>query len=241
MKKSGVKNCLVLLAIFLTTLPIFAQKQEFSGGKISFSETMWDFGHVPKTGIVSHTYLIKNIGADTLIIVKVRTTCGCTTTPLTQQKLAPNQTTDMKVFFDPRKIVVSEATKKLQVISSDSIYPIAEVEFTAKIGTSSSLVKLTPTEINFDTVTLGAEEMRSIKIENISGEKLFIKLIEGFKENVDLDLKNKTFKPGEKIELVFKLKKDAALGNISSSVTLDFEGTKIARVSIPILGVIVSK
>jgi len=230
-----------LLAIILYAIPIFAQKQELVGGKISFSETIWDFGYVPKTGIVSHTYSVKNIGADTLIIVKVRTSCGCTTTPLTQQKLAPNQTTEMKVFFDPRKIVVGETTKKLQVISSDPTKPIDEVQFSAKIGASNSLVKLTPTEINFDTVTFGAEEMRTIRIENISGEKLSIKVIEGPGENVDLDLKNKTFKPGENIEVVFKLKKEATLGNISSSVTLDFEGTKIARVSIPIFGVIASK
>lgn len=242
MRKIMIKSCLLLLSFLLITVFAFAQKQELSRGRISFSETMWNFGNVPKTGIVSHTYLIKNIGQDTLTIVKVRPTCGCTTTPLSQQKLAPNHTTEMKVFFDPRKIpVVGESTKKLQVISDDSTNPIAEVQFIAKIGTSSSLVKLTPTEIDFDTVVLGTEEVRSFKVENVSGEKLSMQVIEGPRENVDVDIGSKTLMPGESIQIVLKLKKEVNPGNINSSLTLDFEGTKISRVSIPIFGMIVNK
>ena len=256
MKNPGSKSCFVLFFILLTALSTFAQKEEpsqskisfsnaqegeLSRAKISFSETMWDFGYVPKTGRVSHTYLIKNIGEDTLIIVKVRATCGCTTTPLSQQRLAPRETAEMKVIFDPRKIAVGETTKKLQVISNDPTNPFADVQFTAKIGKSNSLVKLTPTEIDFDTISQGTEEVQTITIENISGEKLSMKLIEGPGDNVDLGIENKSLKPGESIQITLKLKKEAALGNLHTSSTLDFEGSKIVRVSIPISGVVVSR
>jgi len=241
MKNPCLKSSLVLFFILLTAVSTSAQKGELSRAKISFSETMWDFGYVPKTGRVSHTYQIKNIGQDTLIIVKVRTTCGCTTAPLSKQRIAPNQTADMKVIFNPTKIVVGETTKKVQVISNDPANPFAEVQFTAKIGKSNSLVKLTPTGINFDTVSQGTEDVRTLTIENISGEKLSIKLIEGPGENIDLDLESKSLKPGENIQITLKLKKEAASGNLHTSLTLDFEDSKIARVSIPIHGVVISK
>jgi hypothetical protein len=241
MRKIIWKSGLVLLTILLATVSSFAQTQELSGGKISFSETMWDFGHVPKTGIVSHTYLIKNIGQDTLIIVKVRPTCGCTTTPLSHERLAPNQTTEMKIFYDPRKILTGEAVKKLQIISSDPSNPIAEVQFSAKTGINSSLVKLTPTEINFDTVVLGAEDFKTLTIENISGEKLSLQVIEGPGENVDLNIGSKTLRPAESLQITLKLKKGVALGDLHTSFTLEFEGSKTSRVSIPIFGVIASK
>ncbi len=256
MRNQGLKSCFVLVFILLTALSTFAQKEEPSQtkislsnaqegeqcrAKISLSETMWDFGYVPKTGRVSHTYQIKNIGQDTLIIVKVRASCGCATTPLSKQRLAPNQTTDMKVIFNPRKLAVGETTKKLQVISNDPNNPFAEVQFTAKIGKSNSLVKITPTEINFDTVSQGTEDVRTLTIKNISGEKLSMQLIEGPGDNVDLDLESKSLKPGENIQITLKLKKEAASGNLHTSLTLDFEGSKIARVSIPISGVVVSK
>lgn len=241
MKTPYLKSCLVLLFILLTAVSASAQMDESPQPKISFSETMWDFGYVPKTGRVSHTYQIKNIGQDTLIIVKVRTSCGCATTPLSKQRLAPNETADMKVIFNPTKIVVGETTKKLQVISNDPNNPFAEVQFTAKIEKSNSLVKITPTGINFDTVSQGTEDVRTLTIENISGEKLSMQLIEGPGDNVDLDLESKSLKPGESIQITLKLKKEAASGNLHTSLTLDFEGSKIARVSIPISGVVVSK
>jgi len=241
MKIACFKNCLVLLFIMITAVSASAQKGELSRAKISFSETMWDFGCVPKSGRVSHTYQIKNIGEDTLIIVKVRTSCGCATVPLSKQRIAPNETADMKVFFNPRKIRVGETRKKLQVISNDSSNPFTEVQFTAKIGMSSSLVKIIPSGINFDTISQGIEDEKSITIENISGEKLSMELIEGPGENVDLDLESKSLKPGESIQITLKLKKEAISGNLHTSLTLDFEGSKIARVSIPISGVIVSK
>lgn len=241
MKNPCLKSSLVLFFILLTAVSTSAQKGELSRAKISFSETMWDFGYVPKTGRVSHTYQIKNIGQDTLIIVKVRTTCGCTTAPLSKQRIAPNQTADMKVIFNPTKIVVGETTKKVQVISNDPANPFAEVQFTAKIGKSNSLVKLTPPGINFDTVSQGTEDVRALTIENISGEKLSIKLIEGPGENIDLDLESKSLKPGESIQITLKLKKEAISGNLHTSMTLDFEDSKIARVSIPIHGVVISK
>jgi hypothetical protein len=239
MKTACLKSCLVLFIILLTAMFTSAQKGEPSRAKISFSETMWDFGYVPKTGKVSHTYLVKNIGEDTLIIVKVRTSCGCTTAPLSKQRIAPHETAEMKVIFDPRKIKIGETTKRLQVISNDPNNPFADVQFTAKIGRSNSLVKLTPTEINFDTVAQGTEDVRTI--ENISGEKLSMELIEVPGETIQLDLENTSLKPGESVQINLKLKNEATSGNFHTSLTLDFEGSKIARVSIPISGVVVSK
>lgn len=241
MKTLCLKSCLVLFFILLTALSTYAQMGEPCRAKISFSETMWDFGYVPKTGRVSHTYQIKNIGQDTLIIVKVRTGCGCTTAPLSKQRIAPDQTADMKAIFNPRKIKVDQTTKKLQVISNDPNNPFAEVQFTAKIGKSNSLVKITPTGIDFDTVSQGTEDERSITIENISGEKLSMERIEGPGENVELDLESKSLKPGESIQITLKLKKEATSGNLHTSLTLDFECSKIARVSIPIGAVIIQK
>lgn len=40
--------------------------------KISLSETFWDFGRTPQHSSVSHTFWIKNIGGDTLRIIKVK-------------------------------------------------------------------------------------------------------------------------------------------------------------------------
>jgi hypothetical protein len=241
MRKPSLMSGLLWLFILLAAMSAFGQKKEPSPAKISFSETLWDFGHVPKTGIVSHTYSIKNIGQDSLIIVKVRPTCGCTTTPLSQKSLGANESADMKIFFDPRKMVTGEANKKLQIISNDPVNPIAEVEFVAKLDSTNSLVRLSPMEINFDTVAAGKEDSRNVSIQNISGERLSMKVVEGPGENLDLQANGRMLKPGESIQIALRLRKGAAPGNLQTSLTLDFEGTKATRVTIPIFGVIASQ
>jgi hypothetical protein len=200
---------------------------------------MWDFGYVPKTGKVIHTYKIKNIGQDTLFIGKVRTTCGCTTTPLSRERIAPDETTDMKVLFDPEKLMTGDRTKrKLQVVSNDPMKPIAEVQFTAKLGRANSLIKVYPVGIDFDTVSQDAGAARTVMLENISGEKLSMELIEGPGEYVDIELPGNSLDPGEKVQITLRLKEGASLGNLYTSVTLDFECSKIVRVSIPIAAVV---
>ena len=236
---SLLKTGMVAICVLFATLPTLAQKGELSRARISFSETMWDFGYVPKTGKVIHTYKIKNIGQDTLFIGKVRTTCGCTTTPLSKERIAPDETTDMKVLFDPEKLMTGDRTKrKLQVVSNDPMKPIAEVQFTAKLGRANSLVKVYPAGIDFDTVSQDAGATRTLMLENISGEKLSMELIEGPGEYVDIELPGNSLDPGEKVQITLRLKEGASLGNLYTSVTLDFECSKIVRVSIPIAAVV---
>ena len=42
------------------------------GPKVHFSETSWNFGKIPTNSGVSHVFWIKNVGTDTLKILKVR-------------------------------------------------------------------------------------------------------------------------------------------------------------------------
>lgn len=218
-----------------------AQEGEPCRAKISFSETVWDFGYVPKTGRVVHTYQIKNVGEDTLIIVKVRTTCGCTTAPLSKQRLAPDETAELDVVFNPAKVKVGKTTKRVQVMSNDPNKPFAEVQFKAKIGKSNSLAKITPASISFDTVSQGTESVRTLTIENISGEKLSMTKAEGPAEGIHLDLEEKALEPGETLQATLMWNGGVAPGNLHTSLSLDFECSKAARVSIPIKAVIVEK
>ena len=58
----------VLLVLFLLMVA-----DVFSGQpKVLMPETTWDFGKIPQGAVVSHSYWIKNVGGDTLRIIKVR-------------------------------------------------------------------------------------------------------------------------------------------------------------------------
>jgi hypothetical protein len=70
-------------------------------GQIELSATEFDFGAVPNTGSVSHTFQVRNTGDGPLQISGVSTSCGCTTAEVASHKLASGQATDLTVTYDP--------------------------------------------------------------------------------------------------------------------------------------------
>jgi len=242
MERRGAKN-LIFLGVFFFGLYVLvlAQNENLSKARIFFPNTRWDFGYVPKGGSVSHIFQVKNIGEDTLIIVRVRPGCGCTSVPLFKDRLAPNETADLEVIFDSQKLRAGKTSKSIQITSNDPTKPFEELHFTASVGDTNSLVKLTPEEVSFDTVHQGKEAKRKLIVENISKEKLSMELIEKPWDFVDFTIERRNLKPGEKTEITLELKKNAPLGSFRTSLTLNFENSKMVRVTVPIYGVVATK
>lgn len=234
---------LLSLGFFFFGLSVlaFAQKENLSKARIFLPDTRWDFGYLPKGGTVSHIFQVKNIGEDTLIIVKVRSGCACTIVPLFKDRLAPKETADLEVVFDSDKIKPGKTSKSVQIISNDPTKPFEELHYTANVRDTNSLVKLTPEQIYFDTVPQESQAKRTLVVENISQEKLSVELVEGPKDFVDLNVQRRSLKPGEKIEITLGLKKNVPFGSFRSSFTLDFENSKVVRVTVPISGVVMTK
>jgi hypothetical protein len=234
---------LILMGVFFfgLSVPILAQEEKLSRARIFLPDTRWDFGYVPKKGSVSHIFQVKNIGEDTLIIVRVRPGCACTMVPLTKDRLAPGETADLEVVFDSEKIRQGKTTKSVQITSNDPTKPFQDLHFTANVRVTNSLVKLIPEEVRFDTVHQIKEAKQKLTVKNISGEKLSVELIGGSKDFVDLNIKKRSLKPGEKTEIILKLKEDAPQGSFHTSFTLDFENSRIVRVTVPACGVVATE
>ena len=58
----------ILFFAFITAFASLA----LADPRISVPEKSWDFGNVPQNGTFSHDYWVKNIGTDTLRIIKVK-------------------------------------------------------------------------------------------------------------------------------------------------------------------------
>lgn len=64
----------VILFLFLVYLVgSFINQAQAEGPKLLIPQTMFDFGYVPPQSVISHYYLVKNVGEDTLKIEKVKT------------------------------------------------------------------------------------------------------------------------------------------------------------------------
>ncbi len=99
-------------------------------GRIEITPASWDFGEIPPTAKVSHTFTVTNVGQGPLEITGVLTSCGCTTAEVDQDLLGPGQQTALRVTFDPQVHEGSTGRflRLVYVRSNDLEMPEAQVE-----------------------------------------------------------------------------------------------------------------
>lgn len=88
----------VLAALFLAVAGASAQKD--FGGVARFDSTVYDFGRIDtRSGAVSHTFTVTNIGTEPLNIFTVTTTCSCTSSSWTRKSIAPGESGTIDATF----------------------------------------------------------------------------------------------------------------------------------------------
>jgi len=101
--------------------------QDFSGmsekdlkkaPKIVFDNIKYDFGKEKSGTVVKYSFVFKNEGKKPLDILKIKTSCGCTTTKLAQKTYKKNKTGSIEIVFNTsgRK---GKQHKTITVITND--------------------------------------------------------------------------------------------------------------------------
>ncbi len=84
--------------LFIAIGTVSAQKKAV----IVADTTVYDFGEIKEEGgIVSCVFKINNAGEAPLVITRVITPCGCTTTEWTKEPIAPGESGEIKVSYNP--------------------------------------------------------------------------------------------------------------------------------------------
>lgn len=68
--KRAVKVVLFLFLVYLAAS--FVSQAQAEGPKLLIPQTSFDFGYVPPQSVISHYYLVKNVGEDILKIENVK-------------------------------------------------------------------------------------------------------------------------------------------------------------------------
>jgi hypothetical protein len=239
MRKALIFFSLILPFFFLSLLAYSQKlKSSFPNAKIQLSERFWDFGYVPEGIKVSRIFLIKNTGTDTLIISGVRSDCGCTHTPLSNSRIAPRQTTELELIFNPQKFF-GRIRKGVSIFCNDTSSPSPGFAFTAQVGLENPMVKLNPEGILFGNLTPAHKLTKKMEIRNISETKLFISVAQEPKNFIDYHIEKLELLPEESTAVRFKLNPPLPSGDFRTSLALDFTGSEKIRCTIPIQGTVI--
>jgi len=69
-----------------------------AGPEIAVDQPVHDYGSIGQGYMVKHTFVLQNTGDQMLEIVRVRASCGCTTTELSTDRLAPGASVPLEVL-----------------------------------------------------------------------------------------------------------------------------------------------
>jgi len=239
-----VKKITYSLPIFLFLL-LFSisqgQKKPAVGPKIFMPEKEWDFGYIPQNAAVSHFFTIKNVGDDTLQIIKVRPGCACTYAPLKKEFLAPKDSTSLEVIFSSRNYQGSK-TLIVAIFSSDTSN-FSDINFTANIENEFPLFQVEPSQVKFDSLRVEKASPKKVTIVNKSTSPLQILVAEKPREFVDFQISKSSLNPKEKTDILLQVNRKAAPGPFQTNLTLDFsgQGPEKTRYTLPISGIIISR
>lgn len=89
-----------ILGFILAVLPLLAFA---AGPQIKFLETQHDFGNIKeKGGKVTTTFRFVNVGDAPLVILSASAACGCTDPSFEDAPVAPGDTSQITVTFNPK-------------------------------------------------------------------------------------------------------------------------------------------
>ena len=95
-----MKRIIFLLTALVLSLGALSAQQKQA--VISAKETVYDFGEIKEAdGKVAHTFVIENTGDAPLVLTRVIASCGCTTPEWTKEPIAPGESGEIKVSYNP--------------------------------------------------------------------------------------------------------------------------------------------
>ena len=99
--------------------------------KIEITPQSFDLGEVQYGDVAKHTFKIKNLGNEVLEIIKVATSCACTSAEASQKKINPGEEADLFVTYNTGTMSGPHAKGAQERIiytkSNDPVNPQTEV------------------------------------------------------------------------------------------------------------------
>ncbi|MEE9554659.1 MAG: DUF1573 domain-containing protein [candidate division Zixibacteria bacterium] len=248
MRITGFFLLVIIAAIMAPSVSSAQQPSEYttpivvdptSMARIEFLERFWDFGRVPRGHIVYHNFAFRNIGSDTLIITKVKPTCGCTAAPLSTDRIAPGDTAKISVTLDTSKLR-GKVRKFVNIDCNDPVNPYYKITFAAEIDSLNKDLVVEPFIADFGEFASGSGPKITLEIKNGSSSSLTLAIADKPSEDIMTATFSDTNIPVDgTAKLTLEIITKVEVGPFSSTIALEAEGSPGTRVSIPVTGKVI--
>ena len=119
-----MKKLLFSVCLFICTITFSQETVNSTAGILEFQSETIDYGTVNKNTDGNRSFTFKNTGDSPIIITSVKGSCGCTVATKPSKPILPNETAEIGVKYDTKRVgpfsktitVVSNASEKSKVL-----------------------------------------------------------------------------------------------------------------------------
>ena len=168
------------LGLALLGLGASAHAQGGNWAEACFDEHSVDFGNVPRGAKVRHQFVLTNRTKQTINVLDVRASCGCTSGFASATTIPSGKTAYIEAQMDTRNFVGIKQTTLTVMMATDTGYT-GEARFSVQSNILSDIV-LNPGSIDFGLIAKGQSPRQVLTIERFGApEWRAVKMVSGSK------------------------------------------------------------
>lgn len=194
---------------------------------LAFEELDYDFGVAGPGDRITHIFKFTNVGSEPLQITRVSTSCGCTAALLSKKEIFPGCSGEIRATFKTKRFEGDQETT-ITVHSNDP-----EIDLTI-IGTIKRDVAVVPQGINFGDVQKGETATCSVKLLQLSQNKLVLHRIEVNEKYLNATTSRFREENSRGINIDITLKSEAQVGALNEVITLHTNLKRRPRIDVPV-------
>jgi hypothetical protein len=194
----------------------------------------FNFGLIPQSSTVSHTYWIHSNSAETLLVDTVVSSCGCTTIPLADPTLAPGDSIALTMEFRTEGFRGPIAKRPWFRLKGDTT--TFYLKFYATIVSDpSELYPLAsfPPILDFTLRNNSVADAKPFALKNSAEETIAIAVVDYPAELVQISVPD-SLRAGEIYEGLISLNPGVLGAKFKNSITFEVNGSSLYRLSLPL-------
>jgi hypothetical protein len=224
----------IVLLLFLSFPGILIAQEK---AELYIGEPTHDFGAIAEAdGLASHTFIIKNTGADPLVITRVTASCGCTRPEWTQSPIEPGSSGEVTVSYNPKgrpgpflksvAVVSNAKNKRTLLYVKGNVTPKPAIANQPAMAYPYNIgpLKLQTKTIQYSSIRPGETGEEKIPVRNESEHPLTVR-IGKLPNYLAAEVRPATLQPGEtgEIQLSFSTDKAKRMGRIHTALPVEVE------------------
>jgi len=191
----------------------------------------FDFGKIYVGTSVKRVLTIENQGTDTLVISDISSSCGCTGTLLSNDRIAPGKSGALEITLDTRGIT-GATTKAVTFKTNDLNHKDVRIVFSATV---ERIVELNPEYLFYGNIRLDSVGIKELNIKNVSKEDMRILSVKSEPNFLSVKSANKVIKPNETYTMLIEFRPEKA-GVIKGDLIINTDNPNIPTLNLRYYG-----